>query len=311
MRTTLLPACLLLASWTGLAAPTLAQPPARPPADQYADQPSGRFRPGTALVGQPVDYELLFDHDPALEVIFPDSLANFAPFEYVGKTYAPTRTRQGRSRDRALYHLRTFALDSVQALALPVLLLRGPDTLRLRPAPARLRLRRTTRPGNPNETPVLEPDKRLPGIAPAFNYPFWLAGAAALLGLGTGAASVFRQRLRRRYAAYKLRKNHTYFLAQFARHVERFTLSRSTTNVERAVTLWKNYLASLETSALTSFTSSELVDFFDNDDDVRRALRTTDRVVYGNLLSEDADEVERAFHRLRSFAERRYAAVAP
>ena len=299
---------LLLALVAAL--PAAAQAQAQVQAAAPAEAPTGRFRPATALVGQPVTYELQFDHDPALEIVFPDSLANFGFFEYVRKSYAPTRTRNGRSRDRAVYHLRTFALDSVQTLALPVLLLRGADTLRLLPAPARLRLRRTAPPGNPAEVPVLESDNRQPAIAPAFNYPFWLVGAAALLGLGTGAAGVFRQRLRRRYAAYKLRKNHTYFLAQFARHVERFTLSRSTTNVERAVTLWKNYLASLETSALSSFTSSEMVDFFDNDDDVRRALRTTDRVVYGNLLSEDADEVERAFQRLRTFAERRYAAFA-
>ena len=290
--------------------PTAAQvpPPARATAPR-PDAPQGRFRPTTALVGQLLDYELIFDHDPALEVVFPDSLADFAPFEYVGKTYDPTRTRAGRSRDRAVYRLRTFALDSVQILALPVRVLRGPDTLRLRPAPARLRLRRTVPPvpASPTaEPPVLESDDRRPAIAPDFNYPFWLAGLAGLLLLGTGAATLFRRRLRRRYAAYKRRKNHTYFLAQFARHVERFTLSQSATNVERAVTLWKNYLASLETSALSSFTTREMVAFFDNDNDVRLALQTTDRVVYGTLLSEDADDVERAFERLRSFAERRY-----
>ena len=61
----------------------------------------------------------------------------------------------------------------------------------------------------------------------------------------------------RSYSAYKRRKNHGYFLAQFARHVERFELSRSATNVERAVALWKNYLASLENSALNSFTPAK------------------------------------------------------
>ncbi len=285
----------------------------RPAAAQAApppDTPQGRFRPTTALVGQLLNYELTFDHDPALEVVFPDSLADFAPFEYVGQTYDPTRTRAGRSRDRAVYRLRTFALDAVQTLALPVLVLRGPaDTLRLRPAPARLRLRRTVPPVPARRAarpPVLESDDRLPAIAPAFNYPFWLAGLAGLLLLGAGAATLFRARLRRRYAAYKRRKNHTYFLAQFARHVERFTLSQSATNVERAVTLWKNYLASLETSALSSFTTREMVAFFDDDDDVRRALQTTDRVVYGTLTSDDADDVELAFERLRGFAERRY-----
>ena len=42
---------------------------------------------------------------------------------------------------------------------------------------------------------------------------------------------------------------------------------------------------------------------------LRRALRATDRVVYGNLLSEDAREVDAAFQRLRTFAERQFDRV--
>ena len=86
-------------------------------------------------------------------------------------------------------------------------------------------------------------------------------------------------------------------------------MSRSATNVERAVALWKNYLAGLENSGLNSFTTREIVAYFENDADVRRALSATDRVIYGNLQTEDAKEVDLAFQRLRGFAERRYASV--
>jgi hypothetical protein len=278
-------------------------------AQTAAEMPQGRFRLPRTHVGEPLDYELRFEHAPDLEVIFPDSTATFAPFEYVGKTFYPTRTRRGRSLDRAVYHLRTFQLDSVQTLALPVLLLRGTDTLRLPTAPARVRLLRVApaRLFGGGELPALRQNLRLRPVEPLFNYPYWLAGLALLAGvLGLGAA-LFRKRLRRRYRAYRLRKNHGYFLAQFARHAERFELSRSTANVERAVALWKNYLASIEDSALNSFTTREIVSYFDNDNDVRRALSTTDKVIYGNLLSEEATEVDKAFQRLRSFAERRYA----
>ncbi|MDO7876215.1 hypothetical protein Q5H93_15835 [Hymenobacter sp. ASUV-10] len=283
-----------------LALPLLAQ--------TTPDVPQGRFRRPSTRVGEPLDYELRFEHAPELEVIFPDSTAAFGPFEYVSKTFYPTRTRRGRSLDRAVYHLRTFQLDSVQTLALPVLLLRGADTLLLPTAPARVRLRRVApaRPFGGGELPALRQNLTLRTVEPVFNYPYWLAGTAllaALLGLG---AALFHQRLRRRYRAYRLRKNHGYFLAQFARHAERFELSRSTANVERAVALWKNYLASIEDSALNSFTTREIVSYFDNDNDVRRALGTTDKVIYGNLLSEEATEVDKAFQRLRNFAERRY-----
>jgi hypothetical protein len=246
----------------------------------HAQGPTGRFLRPVVEVGQLLDYELSYEHAAEEEVIFPDSLARFAPFEYVGRTWQPTRTVRGRSLDRTVYHLRTFSLAPVQALQLPVLVLRGAtDTLRLLP------------------------------LEPAFNYPFWLAGLVGVLLLAVGVAALFGQRWRRRYQLYKRRKNHVYFLAQFARHAERFTLSRSAPVVERVVVLWKNYLSSLEETNLNSLTTKELVEHFHNNDDVRRALRATDRVVYGNLLSEDAQEVDAAFQRLRNFAEQQYESV--
>ena len=274
--------------------------------------PQGRFLRPAVRVGEPLDYELRYAHAPELEVVFPDSLARFAPFEYVGKTFFPTRTRRGVSLDRAIYHLRTFRLDSVQTLALPVAVLAGPDTLSVLPAPSRVRLRRTAAPLPPGtaELPALRQNLALVPVPPVFNYPYWLAGVGAALPLLAGGAALFRRRLVWRYRAYKRRKNHGYFLAQFARHVERFELSRSATNVERAVVLWKNYLAGLENSALNSFTTREIVAYFEDDNDVRRALTTTDKVIYGNLQTEGAEEVDRAFQRLRGFAERRYASVA-
>ncbi|MDJ0365162.1 hypothetical protein QMK33_08355 [Hymenobacter sp. H14-R3] len=272
--------------------------------------PVGRFSRAVVEVGQPLDYILSYQHDPAEEVVFPDSLAEFGPFEYAGRRWLPTRTENGRSLDRAVYQLRTFSLAPVQTLQLPVLVLRGAtDTLRLLPPAVQVQLRRlapilTT--DDAATLPALRTDNQTTILKPAFNYPFWLAGLAALLALGGGAWALYGRRWQQRYGRYKRRKNHVYFLTQFARNAERFTLSRSAPLVERTVALWKNYLSSLEDNNLNSLTTKELTEYFNNDEDVRRALRATDRVVYGNLLSEDAQEVDAAFQRLRDFAARQY-----
>jgi hypothetical protein len=277
-----------------------------------AAEPAGRFSRAVVQVGQPLDYVLSYTHDPAAEVVFPDSLASFGPFEYAGRRWLPTRTANGRSLDRVVYHLRTFSLAPVQTLQLPILLLHGADTLRLLPPVAQVRLHRlaptlySTEAAGP---PALRTTYRVQPLAPAFNYPFWLAGLALALALGGGVWALYGRRWRQRYGHYKRRKNHVYFLTQFTRNAERFTLSRSAAVVERTVALWKNYLSSLEENNLNSLTTRELTEYFHNDEDVRRALRTTDRVVYGNLLSEDAQEVDAAFQRLRDFAERRYESV--
>lgn len=271
--------------------------------------PQGRFLRPAVQVGEIVEYELRYQHAPDLEVIFPDSAAEYAPFEYVGRRYYPTRTRHGRSLDRTVYRLRTFALDSVQTLALPLTLLRGRDTLTLPVAPARVRLVRTAPPPVPGQPPVLRSSTRLLPVEARFNYPIWLAGAAAVLVVAGGVVLGFRRRLRLRYRRYRLRKNHAYFLAQYARHVERFTLSRSLTNMERAITLWKNYLSALEDNAINSLTTKEIVRHYQNDADLSLALHLTDRVIYGNQFTEEETETDLAFILLRDFADRQYGKV--
>jgi hypothetical protein len=278
-----------------------AQPAAAPP--------QGRFlQPGTR-VGEIVEYELSYRHAPGLNVIFPDSTAEYAPFEYVGKTYQPTRTRQGVSLDRTIYRLRTFSLAPEQTLQLSVTVLQGRDTLTLPSTRATVQLRRVVPAAAGGTTPTLRQATALLPVEPAFNYPYWLAGAGVLLLLLGGVALTFGRRWRQRYQLYKLRKNHVYFLAQYARHVERFTLSRSLTNMERAITLWKNYLTNLENNTINSLTTREIVAHYQNDADVRLALRLADRVIYGNQFSEDDTETDLAFDLLRTFADRRFELV--
>ncbi|MCA8831025.1 hypothetical protein [Hymenobacter pini] len=272
--------------------------------------PQGRFQRPGVRVGEVLEYELTYRHAPSLAVIFPDSAADFAPFEYVGRRYYPTRTRQGRSLDRAIYRLRTFSLDSVQTLTLRVTLLRGRDTVLLPAQPAQVRLLRTVPPAAAvARPPVLRQNLQLQPIEPQFNYPYWLAGLVGMLLLAGGLVLGFRRSLRRRYRRYRLRKNHAYFLAQYARHVERFTLSRSLTNMERAITLWKNYLSTLEDNNISSLTTREIVAHYQNDADVGLALRLADRVIYGNQEAEDDSETDLAFVLLRTFAERQFQRV--
>lgn len=276
------------------------------------EPPRGRFVQARTRVGAVVDYELSYRHAPELNVIFPDSTADYAPFEFVGKTYRPTRTRGGVSLDVTVYHLRTFQLDSVQRLRLPVTVLRGRDTLTVLGTIAAVRLVRTVPPAAPGTTPALRQNTVLQPVEPAFNYPYWLAGAGLALLTLAGVALGFGRRWRRQYHLHRLRKNHAYFRAQYARHIERFTLSRSPTNMERAITLWKNYLSGLEHNAISSLTTREIVAHYQHDTDVNLALRLADRVIYGNQFSEEETETSLAFDLLRDFAERRFEmAVQP
>ncbi|TLM89067.1 hypothetical protein [Hymenobacter jeollabukensis] len=284
-------------------------PAVRPSPATPDSVPVGRFVTPAVRVGELVEYELTFRHAPGLNVIFPDSTAPFKPFEYVRRRYWPTRTRQGLSLDRCRYVLRTFALDSVQQLRLPVTVLRGRDSVVVYGTTAAVRLVRTA-PALPAEAelPPLRQDTALLPLEARFNYPYWLAAAAAVLVLAAVVWWTFGRNLRQRYRRYRTARNHVYFLAQYARHLERFQLSRSLANMERAITLWKNYLARLEDNSLNTLTTKEIVALYGGDADVATALRLADRVIYGNQLPDEAaEQTDHALDALRRFADRRYA----
>ena len=271
---------------------------------------TGRFLQPTARLGEVVAFELTWSHAAADAVVLPDSTADFRPFELVRLRAYPTRTTAARSLDRVVYWVRTFAPDSVQRLTLPGkrLSARG-DTVDVSEPGAALRLRFVTPPPDASLPPTLKPTLRAEAVVPRFNWPWWVAGAGALIITGLAAWLIWGRRARARYRAYRQRKNHRYFLAQYARHIERFELSRSVTNLERALTLWKNYLTTLESQPINSLTTQELLALYPHDEAVANALRLGDRAIYGNQLSEDITRETRALAALRGFADERYAAM--
>ncbi len=274
-------------------------------------RPIGRFLQPTARLGEPVGFELTWRHPAAAAVVLPDSSADFRPFELVRRRTFPTRTVGGQSLDRVVYTVRTFAPDSVQNLTLAgrQLTARG-DTLPVPGGGATLRLHFVMPPPNPDAPPDLVPDLRPEPVAARFNWPWWLAGTALAAQAGLAAWLIWGRRARARYRAYRQRKNHKYFLAQFARHIERFELSRSVVNLERAITLWKNYLTTLENQPINSLTTQELLALYPPNPAVADALRLGDRAIYGNQLTDDIDRETRALAALRGFADARYAAVS-
>ncbi len=288
-----------------------AQPAVKQPIDSGATVPGGRFRVPTARLGEAVAFELTWRHPAADPVIFPDSAdADFRPFELIRRRAYPTRTTAGQSVDRVLYWVRTFAPDSVQTLTLPGRRLtpRG-DTVLVPGRGATLRVRFVTPPPDATRPPVLTPVLRPETVPPRFNWPWWVASAGALVLAGLATWLIWGRRARARYRAYRRRKNHQYFLAQYARHIERFELSRSVSNLERAITLWKNYLTTLESQPISSFTTKELLTIYQHDEAVADALRLGDRAIYGNQLTDDIARETRALAALRTFADTRYAAI--
>ncbi|MCC9165566.1 hypothetical protein [Pontibacter harenae] len=267
-------------------------------------QPQGKFSSDTVKMGELVQYSLVYKHPAMQEVILPDSNYSFSPFEFVRKNFYPTVTRGGISTDSAVYVLRTFDTAPEQAIALPVYILQDGDTVGVPTAPSRVVLQQLVK--QVNEPLDFRADTRLVQVEERFDWPrllVWLVASVVFLSL---VWFIFGEAIRMRYRLYRLRKDHLYFNSRYNSHVDRFVKAGSTQSLEKAVSLWKNYLTKLERSAINSFTTKEIVEFYNDDEKVNTALRLCDKAIYGNLLTETDGETGKALSMLRRFAKGRY-----
>ncbi|WP_242918448.1 hypothetical protein [Pontibacter liquoris] len=282
----------------------LALLPTMPVHAQQLLKPSGRFGVDTVRLGEPLTYTLVHRHPAAQEVILPDSGYTFAPFEFVRKDFYPTITRGGISTDSVIYTLRTFETPAVQQLALPVFVLQGKDTVAVYAQPDAVVLRQLVQ--QVTEPLQLQAETTLAPVEERFNWPvllLWLVAGTVFLSL---IWFIFGQAIRTKYKLYRLRKDHVYFASRYSSHADRFIKTAASGSIEKAVSLWKNYLTKLERSAINSFTTKEIVEFYLDDEEVNTALRILDKAIYGNLQSESEGEANLALGMLRRFAKSRY-----
>ncbi|GAB2537925.1 hypothetical protein [Rufibacter soli] len=267
----------------------------------------GYFLQDSVQLGQSVKYILVSRHAPQAEVVFPDSTYTFAPFELVRKEFFPTRTQRGLSIDSTVYTLRTFHLQPVQRLQLHARLFFREDTLQLSTASDSIVLIQ-----NVTEVPdslALMANTRLEHVADKFNYLYWGLGLLAGSIFIGGIWGLFGKGIQRRYNLYVLRKAQSQFQYRFQTSKDRFRRMKTLDHLERAITLWKNYLTKLEDEEISSFTTKEITTYYEEDERVGNSLKICDRAIYGNILSDDENEVANALTQLAEFAALRYVSI--
>ena len=97
-------------------------------------QPKGEFLEDTISIGKSIPYALSIKYPKALDIVFPDSIFDFSPYEIEEKIYFPTVSDDEFSFDSAVYYITTFEIDTVQYLALPIYLLQGGDSVEIKAA---------------------------------------------------------------------------------------------------------------------------------------------------------------------------------
>ncbi len=253
--------------------------------------PQGYFLQDSVKIGEELPYALWARYPKDLDVVFPDSLYDFSPFELDRKVYFPTVTDSLLSLDSVVYYLSTFEIDTVQYLTLPVFIINEYDS--------------TTRYTTPDSVILDQVITTLPDSAAvivntayqkvplAFNYPYFTVGAILLAIIVLVTYLVFGQRINRYIKVYRLQRRHRRFIKTFDE-----ALAREPVAVEHTLSLWKNYLEKLLAQPFAKLTTKEII-ALTGDEKLGQQLQLTDRYIYGG---EQNDGVRNAFEELLLYA---------
>jgi hypothetical protein len=247
-----------------------------------AQKPKGVFLSDSISIGMPLQYALSFRHNARLNVFFPDSLHNFAPFEFVKWQVFDTRTDERGSLDSVVYLLRSFDVSRVQALQVPVSVQTSTDSLTIYTEADSVYLREKIKGSVKGLLPLI--DLRMVPIEQEINYLFILLGLFLFLLAMATINWVFGDKIKKWWRMFQLLQNHVDFTRNFQRLQRGVTEKSKITNIEKALVLWKNYLELLERKPYSSFTSKEIVDSMPNLD-LAESLREIDMTIYGGADS--------------------------
>lgn len=240
-------------------------------------RPEGYFLADSIKIGEVVPYSLSIKYPKEIEVIFPDSSYNFAPFELDHKEFFPTRSDSLLSIDSVVYYLTTFEIEKVQELALPVFILRENDSTAILANPDSLYLQEliTQIP----DSVALKDSSFYRQVTRAFNYPYLIIGLSVLGVVALAIFIFFGKTIKKKIQLYRLKKAHGKYLEKF----DQMKVSLNGNQVEQVEIIlneWKSYLEKLEKVPYTKLTTKEIIVQHPNNS-LSNSLKTIDRIIYG------------------------------
>lgn len=265
-------------------------------------KPRGKFLANRIEVGKPFSYSFSLLHDAEQEVFFPDSTFDFSPFEFIDQEYFTTRTDSLGSLDSTIYRLVSFDVSDLQTLRLPVYVLTSKDCTAVYAETDSIRLRSSLPVDSHPDTLHVRADTKVEMLRRQFNYPVFLG---VLVSAGLFCLIVywlFGRGILKQWRLFQLQRRHGDFLRTFNRYNRNARERNSTTEAEKAVVTWKDYLEDVERKPFATYTTREIVDNIP-DEQLEDALREIDRIIYGKIKSSQMDT---SLQTLKNVAQRIY-----
>ena len=266
-----------------------------------AQRPKGYFFSDSIEIGKPFKYALSFRHSPKLEVFFPDSSADFRPFEVISQAYFPTETNATGSLDSAIYTLISFDLKKTQVLSVPVWVLNGRDCTAVYSDNDSIKLHELIR-GDAVDSLRLEADTQIVPLRNQTNFPLVLLISLLLILIGTGVYLLFGEALTRQWELYQMFLRNREFKRSFIRFTRDINGAKGIESAEKTVVLWKVYMQRLEYKPYATYTTKEIIDSLP-DEQLADALKSIDGVIYGGVSSRNTAD---SLNILRDIADQSY-----
>ena len=237
--------------------------------------PHGQFLEDSVSLGEQIAYALWVKYPKDTDVVFPDSLFDYAPFELITKDYFYTRSDSTFSYDSAVYFVATYEIDSVQKLGLPLFLVSEYDSVPLHTASDSIILKHmiTTLP----DSVAMRVNTTFSNVTTQFNYPYLIVALVTLCIVILISFLVFGKQVSRGIKLYHLNKRHKKFLKQLTTLIE-----HSNTDSEKIIAFWKAYMGKLTSTPYTTLTTKEIISSA-NDDLLASALIEIDKHIYANI----------------------------
>ncbi len=261
------------------------------------------FRKDSLKVGKHIPFKVIFIHNYDDEVVFADSTYNFAPFEWVRTEPFATKTNsKGIATDSAIYWLRTFELDTIQNLQLPVFIInqKTGDTLKYFTEVSTKEIDFVLSEANLKD--MLQKDSitfyqntTFLDIPRFTNYPLYGLVLIVIIVMVILFFVFFGESIRRSYRLKRLQSQHEKFIQEYANQLQHIENPQA---ADHTLGMWKAYIEKLKNEPFTTYTSSEISRLTKNES-LGDNLKVIDRAIYGGQIDQNT---ELALQNLKNYA---------
>ena len=232
-------------------------------------------------IGDSIKLVSIINYPKEIELIQPDSSFKFFPFSFVKKENFESKLNERIISDSSLYILRSFEIDSIQAIRLNSFILNGKDCLEISSNYDTVYFNSLVN----NTDQKVKKNMSFNEILSIINTYKLLLYSIVFICLILAVYLLFRKKIIAYFRKRKVLKSHALFNKEFEKIKKQFKANADKNNLEKIILIWKRYIEKLTSIPYSSMTTKEIIDFFDNENLIK-SLKYIDEMIYSDKLIE-------------------------